>query len=81
MISFTVRMEERVHKALKSLAKKERRSINEQISWMIEHRNDKVIEAIGWAHADCCADLDAHTDPRKTNMTNVLERAKKDLNL
>jgi len=42
---------------------------------------DKVIEAIGWAYADCCADLDKGKDPRKTDMSDVLKRAIKDLDL
>ncbi len=36
-------------------------------------------EAIGWAYADCCADLDSGKDPRKTLMGSVLDRANIDL--
>ena len=36
-------------------------------------------EAIGWAYADCCIDLDKGKDPRKTEMSDVIERYKKDI--
>ena len=36
-------------------------------------------EAIGWAYADCCITLDNGGDPRQTEMSDVLERANKDL--
>lgn len=39
MTSFTVRMDDKVHRKLKKLAKEERRSINEQISWLVENFN------------------------------------------
>lgn len=42
---------------------------------------DKVIEAIGWAYADCCTTLDKGGDPRQTDMADVIERATKDLEL
>lgn len=42
---------------------------------------DKIFEAIGWAYADCCASLDNGKDPRKTDMADVIKRAKKDLQL
>ncbi len=41
--------------------------------------NRARIEGIGWAHADACADLDVGIDPRKKDMAEMLERAKKDL--
>lgn len=37
------------------------------------------IEAIGWAYADCCVDLDKGKNPRKNNMPDVLNRALNDL--
>jgi len=36
-------------------------------------------EAIGWAYADCCATLDSGGDPRQTEMSGVLARARIDL--
>jgi len=41
--------------------------------------NDRRVEAIGWAYADCCTDLDKGLDPRKTEMPGVLERSQVDL--
>ena len=41
----------------------------------------RVVEAIGWAYADCCATLDNGGDPRKAEMSSVLERAIKDLSI
>ncbi len=43
--------------------------------------SDSAYEAIGWAYADCCVTLDKGKDPRKTNMADVIKRAKKDLDL
>lgn len=40
---------------------------------------DARIEAIGWAHADDCVDMDHDRDPRKKDMTDLLKRAKEDL--
>jgi hypothetical protein len=45
----------------------------------ISRVEDKATMAIGWAYADCCVTLDEGGDPRQTEMTSVLERAKKDL--
>ena len=42
---------------------------------------DAAIEAIGWAYADCCADLDKGKDPRKIDMGSVIKRAIRDLKL
>lgn len=42
---------------------------------------DAALEAVGWAYADCCTDLDAGKDPRKADMDDVIARAKKDLDL
>ncbi len=42
---------------------------------------DTAFEAIGWAYADCCAALDKGKDPRKTDMADVIRRAKKDLGI
>jgi len=36
-------------------------------------------EAIGWAHADACVDLDKDKDPRLKECSEMLERAQKDL--
>lgn len=36
-------------------------------------------EAIGWAHADACVDLDAGNDPRKKSIPEMLARARVDL--
>jgi len=44
-------------------------------------QSDRAIEALGWAYADCCAALDRGEDPRKTEMPDVLERARNDLGL
>lgn len=38
-------------------------------------------QAIGWAYADCCVTLDNGGDPRQTEMSGVLDRAMKDLEL
>lgn len=43
--------------------------------------NDKVIEAIGWTHADDCVDLDNDRDPRQKEVPEMLDRATKDLKL
>ena len=46
----------------------------------IEHYIESVrAEAIGWAHADACCDLDNGNDPRLTNIQDILARAQKDL--
>lgn len=46
----------------------------------LEHYIEGVrAEAIGWAHADACCDLDKGNDPRLTNVPDMLARAKKDL--
>ena len=37
------------------------------------------IEGVGWAYADCCVTLDNGGDPRKTDMADILQRAKSDL--
>lgn len=37
------------------------------------------IEAIGWAHADACADFDAGRDPRQKLVPDMLSRAEADL--
>ena len=37
-------------------------------------------EAIGWAHADACVDLDKGNDPRTKEVPDMLDRARKDLN-
>ena len=42
---------------------------------------DKIIEAVGWAYADCCTDLDKGIDPRKTDMNDVLKRVEIDLGI
>ena len=39
----------------------------------------EVIEAIGWAYADCFLTLDKGGDPRETDMGDVFEKATKDL--
>lgn len=36
-------------------------------------------QAIGWAYTDACIALDKNEDPRLTEVPNILERAKKDL--
>jgi len=43
--------------------------------------DEKVIEAIGWAYADCFVMLDKGLDPREAELPEVLERARKDLEL
>jgi len=40
---------------------------------------DRLVEAIGWTHADDCVDLDRGNDPRKKNIPEMLSRAIKDL--
>ena len=37
------------------------------------------MEAIGWAYADACVDLDNGDDPRLKEVPEMLERAKTDL--
>ena len=37
-------------------------------------------EAIGWMHADACVTLDEGNDPRRSEIPNILARAKVDLN-
>lgn len=37
------------------------------------------VEAIGWAHADACVKLDNEEDPRVSNVPEMLQRAKRDL--
>lgn len=37
------------------------------------------VEAIGWAHADACVDLDAARDPRQKIVPEMLDRAMADL--
>lgn len=39
-----------------------------------------VAMAVGWAYTDCCVALDKGNDPRKNDLADVLERAKRDLN-
>lgn len=41
--------------------------------------NDIMALSIGWAYADCCAGLDLGKDPRQTEMSDALKRAKIDL--
>lgn len=43
--------------------------------------SDKAIEAIGWAHTDCCVTLDSGEDPREDEIPEVLARAVKDLGI
>ena len=38
------------------------------------------VEAIGWAHANCCATLDKGGDPRLTEVPAMLAQAQLDLN-
>jgi hypothetical protein len=46
----------------------------------LEHNIEGVrAEAIGWTHADNCADLDNNKDPRLKNVPDMLVRAKIDL--
>ena len=42
-------------------------------------KHDLAFEAIGWAYADCCVTLDKGGDPRKTDMADVILRAREDL--
>lgn len=44
-------------------------------------KKNGIMEAIGWAYADCCATLDKGNDPRQTDMADVIDRAEKDLGL
>lgn len=44
-----------------------------------EKIEDIGAEAIGWAYADCCATMDNGGDPRQADMSDVLERAGRDL--
>jgi len=55
--------------------------VKSKVESEIQRLKDKAVEAIGWAYADCCSALDKGKDPRETKMPDVLERAKKDLNL
>ena len=36
-------------------------------------------QAIGWMHADACCALDNGFDPRTTEVPDIIERARKDL--
>jgi len=47
----------------------------------IEKLESKIMEAIGWAVADCRAILDDGGDPRKSDIDDVIYRAIRDLNL
>jgi len=42
--------------------------------------NDERVIAIGWTHADACVDLDQGNDPRKKEISSMLDRALVDLN-
>ena len=53
--------------------------VDERMSKWI--KKETAIEAIGWAYADCCSDLDKGLDPRKTEISDVIKRAEKDLKL
>ncbi len=44
-----------------------------------EYIEEIRIEAIGWAHADACVTLDKGNDYRKVDISSILRRAKKDL--
>jgi hypothetical protein len=43
--------------------------------------NCKVYEAIGWTHTFCCSSLDNGIDPRTIEVPEMLEKAKKQLEL
>ncbi len=48
----------------------------------LEHYIEGVrAEAIGWAHADDCIDLDKGKDPRLKNVPDMLARAEVDLSV
>lgn len=53
----------------------------ESLQAEIDELKGKVIQAIGWAYADCCAELDSGGDPRTMKMPDVLERAMVDLEI
>ena len=38
------------------------------------------IQALGWAHIDACYELDMGRNPRLINISNMLQRARNDLN-
>jgi len=46
---------------------------------MVKQVENARSEAIGWAYADCCTTLDSGGDPRQTEMSGVLKRARIDL--
>ena len=46
---------------------------------IIKHVEEARSSAIGWAYADCCATLDNGGDPRQTEMSGILARARIDL--
>jgi len=52
----------------------------DQLEGALERLIDAArVEAIGWTHADACADLDSGKDPRKKLVPEMLERAMLDL--
>ena len=46
---------------------------------MKQHINAARLEAIGWTFADDCVDLNEGRDPRKKEVPEMLERARRDL--
>lgn len=48
---------------------------------LVKRVEDARALAIGWAYADCCVTLDNGGDPRQTEMSAVLARAKVDLEI
>lgn len=46
----------------------------------LEHYIKQVrMEAVGWCHAEMCINLDSNKDPRTTDVSFLIERAKADL--
>lgn len=54
---------------------------NTILTQVAKARKEMLCEAVGWAYADYCISLDKGDDPRKQEMSSVLERAFTDLGI
>ena len=47
----------------------------------IEYMKDKFFEVLGWMHAECCVLLDNGEDPRREDISEMIDRFKKDFGI
>jgi len=72
---------ENENRRLRKSVKKEVEDNHNQLFDRIDFLNDKIIEAIGWMHAEACVAVDKGEDIRNISIPDLIDRAKRDLEL